>query len=263
MVAQYLAVFTTLNPVENWKAVISDPNLHFIVLSTALLTAAGFIINAFYDLEKDLINRPNRTVFDRLISKKSCLNIYIFLTVLGLFIAYQASFNIFIYFCLYAIGLWFYSHKLQKFALLGEISASLLTVSSFFSIGLYYHHFQLVYFIYGIWVMFVVFGRELVKGILDIKGDAIFGYNSIPLEIGIKSSKTTLKIMSILSLIPLVFVFFNLKSDAYDIWLLLNALVTLDIFRLLFQVQQPAEFRAVNFRYKVLIVSAVLGVIML
>lgn len=263
MLAQYLAVFITLNSIDQWKVVIADPNLHLIVLSTALITAAGFIINAFYDLEKDLINRPNRTVFDRLISKKSCLNIYILLSLLGLFLAYMASFNIFIYFSLYAIGLWFYSHKLQKIALLGEISASLLTVSSFFSIGLYYHHFRYIYFIYGSWVMFVVFGRELVKGILDIKGDAIFGYNSIPLAFGLQSSKSALMAMGLLSLLPLSYLYYQLGPLNYGIWLILNAFITLDILRLLAKIESPAEFKSVNFRYKILIVSAVLGVIML
>ena len=63
-------------------------NLHFYVLSIDLIVVGGYLINAFYDFEKDMINQPERTYFDRLVSKRSCLNIYMLCNFFGLLLAY-------------------------------------------------------------------------------------------------------------------------------------------------------------------------------
>ena len=81
--ALYLsALFFTGKP-EFWKEILSHPKLHIEVTSLNLLMMAGFIINAFYDFEKDIINRPDTTVFGRIISKAFCLNVYVAFVFLG------------------------------------------------------------------------------------------------------------------------------------------------------------------------------------
>ena len=59
-------------------------NLHLYVLSIDLIVVGGYLINAFYDFEKDMINQPEKTYFNRLVSKRSCLNIYMLCNILGL-----------------------------------------------------------------------------------------------------------------------------------------------------------------------------------
>lgn len=263
MCAQYLAALFTLNPERKYIEVLSDPNLHLIVLATILIAAAGFIINAFYDLEKDLVNRPHRTAFDRLISKKTSLNIYFLLNFIGLGLAFLASFNIFIYFLVFTVGLWFYSHKLQKIAVLGEISASLLTVSSFFSIGLYFHNIHWMHIIYGSWVMLLIFSRELIKGIQDIKGDALFGYNSIPLQLGLKGTKKLLYLLLILSFIPLGYVFYSYDHSLFRILLSMCFGIALHSIILLRKVENSQNMSGIHTRLKLLIVAGILLIAML
>ena len=65
--------------------VIKDISLHINILAIAFLIMAGYIINAFYDFEKDLINHPESTVFGTVISKQFCLNSYIFFLFLAIF----------------------------------------------------------------------------------------------------------------------------------------------------------------------------------
>jgi 4-hydroxybenzoate polyprenyltransferase len=74
--AQYLAVLFVFNPGESKLELFLDIHLHLIVLATACAVAGGYIINSFYDLEKDLINRPERTLFNRVVSKDFCLKFY-------------------------------------------------------------------------------------------------------------------------------------------------------------------------------------------
>lgn len=261
--AQYVAAIITLNHKQSVWITLQDPKLHLIVLATVFVIAGGFIINSFYDLEKDLVNRPKQTVFDRLISKAFCLNFYILLNVIGLATAFLASFNIFIFFSTFAFGLWFYSHKLQKVAVVGEISASLLTVASFFSIGLYYQHFRPIYFVYGSWVMCLIFGRELIKGIESIKGDALFGYDTIPLKLGLNKTRKMLYVVGILSLVPLALVFSWTAIPVFKFLISFAGGLTLHSLFLVKKLEEPQQFKTINTRFKILIVLGVLWIIFL
>jgi 4-hydroxybenzoate polyprenyltransferase len=74
----------------------------------------GFLINAFYDFEKDMINQPSKTYFGRLVSKKTCLNIYVLLNIIGLLTGLLISKEIFIFNLLLTFSLWIYSPKIKR-----------------------------------------------------------------------------------------------------------------------------------------------------
>src|SRR6478672_11571496 len=70
--AQYLSAYTImLHAKMPLFQLITDYKLHAIVLASVFSISGGFIINNFYDYEKDLINRPHLTIFTRIISKKT------------------------------------------------------------------------------------------------------------------------------------------------------------------------------------------------
>jgi len=66
VLAQYLSAIFILAPEKRGMHVLLDSNLFLIVLASALTIASGYIINSFYDSKKDLINRPNKSILDRL-----------------------------------------------------------------------------------------------------------------------------------------------------------------------------------------------------
>ena len=76
-VAQYVTAIYVFSPDQSTWEILMNWDLHLIVLATSLIIAAGYIINSFYDLEKDLINRPEQTIFGRLVSKSFCLYCYL------------------------------------------------------------------------------------------------------------------------------------------------------------------------------------------
>lgn len=184
LAAQYLAVFFTFNVRQNFLEVIQLYKIHFIILSTALIVAAGYIINNFYDVERDLVNKPEKTRFQGIIPRSLKLKLYFALNTFGLAIAFIASVRIFIFFLVFAFLLWFYSHKLSRIPFVREISASLLSVMAFFSIGLYFNAFNIVFFVYGFSLFLFIFTREILKGVNSLKGDTIFNYESIASRIG-------------------------------------------------------------------------------
>ena len=86
-----------------------------IVLASATAIASGYIINNFYDSEKDLINRPNKSMLDRLVGRRTKLNFYFILNFLSLLSALFVSYKAALFFFLFIFGIWFYSHKLKKY----------------------------------------------------------------------------------------------------------------------------------------------------
>ncbi len=199
--AQYIAFLFAFNTRQNILQSLSKVNVHLIIFSTALILAGGYIINNFYDVEKDLINRPDRTRFQNLISRGFKLNFYLLLNLAGLGIALYASPGIFLYFLFYAFVLWFYSHKLSRLVLISELTASFLSVYAFFGLVLYFKMFTLSFFIYGASMFLILFAREIFKDIVSLKGDLITGYKSISTNIGAEASKRLFQSILILSFV--------------------------------------------------------------
>ncbi len=214
--AQYLAFLFAFNTKQDLLHSLGELKIHLIIISTALMLAGGYIINNFYDAEKDLVNRPYRTRFQNLVSRGFKLNLYVLLNVLALAIALYASWRIFIFFLFYGTFLWYYSHKLSKLVLIRELSASFLTVMAFFSLLLYYKMLSLEFFLYGTSLFIVLFARELYKDIIWVKGDVVYGYESITTTIGALASKRIYQVILLLSLVvDAAFLWLSSKVEFY------------------------------------------------
>ena len=102
VLAQYLCSIFILAPNKSLKEIILDPHLALLVLSTAIVIGSGYIINSFYDAEKDLINRPRKTLLDRHISQRAKITAYFTGNFLAVFMASAVSFRaVVFFFCLY------------------------------------------------------------------------------------------------------------------------------------------------------------------
>jgi 4-hydroxybenzoate polyprenyltransferase len=212
--AQYLAFLFAFNTKDDlWNSLV-ETKVHLIIAATAFILAGGYIINNFYDLEKDIINRPHRTRFQNLISDGFKLKFYLVLNTIGLLIAFIASWRIFIFFLIYGFLLWFYSHKLSKIVFVREMTACFLSVLAFFSLALYFKMVAMSFVLYGASLFFALFARELYKDIIWLKGDVVNGYQSIASIKGIQFSKLLFQIILISSiLIDLCFNFYMPKEE--------------------------------------------------
>ncbi|MBP94026.1 MAG: ubiquinone biosynthesis protein UbiA, partial [Flavobacteriaceae bacterium] len=83
IIAQYLTAIYILAHDLPLRDVIFDLNLFMLVLASAATIAGGYIINSFYDSEKDLINRPYKSQLDRLVSQNTKLSFYFLLNFLA------------------------------------------------------------------------------------------------------------------------------------------------------------------------------------
>lgn len=204
VIAQYLTSVYILAPDLPLREVLFDVNLLMLVLASASAIAGGYIINSFYDSEKDLINRPHKTMLDRLVSQNTKLSGYFVLNFLSVIIASYVSFRAVIFFSLYIFGIWFYSHKLKKYPFVGNIVASTLAVIPFFAVFIYYRNFDLVIFVHATFLFLLIAMRELTKDLENIKGDLVQNYRTIPVVYGERTSKQMLTILATLTLIPVL-----------------------------------------------------------
>lgn len=202
VLAQYLSAIFILAPEKRAMNVILDFNLFLIVLATALTIASGYIINSFYDSKKDLINRPNKSILDRLVSQQTKLRVYFTLNFVVAFLSFLISFRAFLFFSVYIFLIWFYSHKVKKFVILGNLMATFMAVLPFFAILLYYKNFYEVILAHASFLFLLLLIREMIKDLENVKGDLANDYHTIPILYGEIISKKIITFLIFLTVIP-------------------------------------------------------------
>ncbi len=200
--AQYLASIYILSPNLPLRRVVFDVNLLFIVIASALTIASGYIINNFYDAEKDLINKPKKSMLDRLVSQRFKLTTYFILNFLAVFAASYVSFRAVFFFSAYIFGIWFYSHKLKKVLFVGNFVSATLAIAPFFAVFVYYKNFETVIFVHAIFLFLLILVREMIKDLENMKGDLAQNYKTIPIIYGAGVSKVGIAALILFTLVP-------------------------------------------------------------
>ncbi|MEN8126064.1 MAG: geranylgeranylglycerol-phosphate geranylgeranyltransferase [Bacteroidota bacterium] len=205
VLAQYLAAIFIFSPEKPLKEILLNLDLYFIVLATTCVIAAGYIINNFYDIKKDAINKPIKTRIDSFVGQKTKLNIYFLFNFIGVIFAFLVSWRAALFFSIYIFLIWLYSHKLKKFPLTGLFSAAILAILPFFAIFVYYKNFSEIIFTHAAFLFFVLMIRELIKDLENIKGDVAQNYTTIPIKYGEYFTKLLITILVLLTLDPIYF----------------------------------------------------------
>ncbi|AWX44047.1 4-hydroxybenzoate polyprenyltransferase [Flagellimonas maritima] len=200
--AQYLASIYILSPDLPLHDVILDFNLFLIVTASALVIASGYIINNFYDAEKDLINKPTKSMLDRLVSQRFKLTTYFILNFLAVIAASYISFRAVFFFSAYIFGIWLYSHKLKRIPFIGNLVSSSLAIAPFFVVFVYYANFQTVIFVHALFLFLLILAREMIKDLENMAGDMAQNYKTIPILYGTNISKLIIGLLIVLTLIP-------------------------------------------------------------
>ena len=209
VLAQYLASIYILSPDLPLRQVVFDVNLFVIVIASILVIAAGYIINNFYDAEKDLINKPRKSMLDRLVSQRFKLSTYFVLNFLAVFAASYVSFRAVLFFSAYIFGIWFYSHKLKKIPFIGNFVSATLAITPFFAVFVYYKNFETVIFVHAMFLFLLILARELIKDLENISGDVAQNYRTIPIIYGVGFSKFLIGALLLLTLIPSLLLIFK------------------------------------------------------
>lgn len=201
VLAQYLASIFVFSPTKSLKYVLLDKNLFFIVLASVCVVASGYIINNFYDQEKDLINSPLKSKIDNYVSQKTRLSLYFTLNFIGVLLAFLVSWRAAFFFATYIFWIWFYSHKLQKYPIIGWLTVTILTIAPFFAIFIFYKNYANIILVHAVFVLFLLLLRELVKDLEKVPGNIAQNNQTITVKYGDKVTKILATLITILTLI--------------------------------------------------------------
>ncbi|MCR9154924.1 MAG: geranylgeranylglycerol-phosphate geranylgeranyltransferase [Bacteroidetes bacterium] len=259
--AQYLAVLFVLNEPSDWRTILLDPSVHAIVFASLFSVAGGYIINNFYDLEKDLINRPNKTLYEKILRQSTALRLYILFTLTGLALGIYVSFNVFLFFAAFNFSLWFYSHKLKKITFLGNFMAAILSITPFFAIFLYFRLEDLVILTYVSFLLLVIFIREIIKDLEALKGDVILGYPTLPVVLGLKRTKWLVAVFTFSGLIPAGAIFYKVGFVGIAYYLALGLAGLFFSAGLLALAEKKEHFYYLNYLYRIMIIGGIISLI--
>jgi 4-hydroxybenzoate polyprenyltransferase len=263
VIAQYLSSIYILAHNKSLGEVILDLNLLMLVLASSVAIAAGYIINNFYDSEKDLINRPQKSMLDRLVSQNTKLTFYFTLNFLAVIMASYVSFRAVIFFSAYIFGIWFYSHKLKRLPIVGNLTSAILTITPFFAVFIYYKNFETVIFVHAMYLFLIIAMRELTKDLENIKGDLALNYRTIPIVYGEKTSKTMLTLLAILTLIPAYLLIFNFNIGKMNYFFFLSVVLLGIFLLLLWKSNSKSQYLILHNILKFIIVAGVFSILLI
>ena len=213
VLAQYLTSIFILSDKKLFD-VIFDFNLFLLILCSSLSIASGYIINNFYDQKKDIINKPIKSKIDDVVKKSTKLYFYFILNFVVIFFASIISLRAIIFFSVYIFFLWFYSHKLKRLLFLGNLFYSLLTITPFFAILLYYKNIDLIIAAYALFLFFILLLKDITKDLKNLVGDFTENYQTIPVAFGEDFSRIIISLITFINVILIINLFINF-SDGY------------------------------------------------
>ncbi len=202
VLSQYLTARFILDPQTSWLDLILDFSFFSIVTASALSTAAGYIINNFYDAAKDQINRPQKFVLEHLVSQRKQLALYLLLNVFALLFASLVSVRAFFFFFFYSFAIWLYSNTVKRLFWLSNLFSALLMILPFWGITLYLKNFESVVFYHAAYLFFLILARDIVKDLENLKGDWVQRYKTLPVVFSVITTKRIIALTLLLCLLP-------------------------------------------------------------
>ncbi|MBS7334168.1 MAG: geranylgeranylglycerol-phosphate geranylgeranyltransferase [Weeksellaceae bacterium] len=260
MLAQYLACLFIFAQEENHVTILTNLKINGIILSSILCVAAGYIINNFYDLEKDRIKRPMQSYINKQVSQGFKLRVYIILNSLALLIASSVSWRVLLYFFAYQILVWFYSHKMNRFALIKNLYLVVLRTMPFFALVVYFEKFDQILLLHASFLTILFLITDIVKNLASQRVDLIYNYNSIPIKYG---TRTTKQIVYVFIIIDILLGCYLIKSHEIGLmkyFFMFSIICFLFNAFLLWRGKTEQDFKILHYFFKGMIVAGVFSI---
>ena len=170
-------------------AALLVPRFGLLVLSALLVAAAGYIINDYYDVKIDAINRPDRLVVGRVVRRRTAMLAHLVLSGAGVLLAAFLSPLLGAVTLGAAALLWGYSARFKRVALVGNVSIATLTAALVLLPELQLQTGNAAVWPYALAAFLLTVVREIAKDVEDMRGDAQHGCRTLPLVWGVARTK--------------------------------------------------------------------------
>ena len=283
---QFLFVYCIVHPIFHSAGILPNVRgVQFILLcvSSLLIAAGGYIINDYFDLDIDSVNKPERLVVDRIIRRRSTIMWHLFFSMTGVVIGFYLDITSGISFLgiansMCVLLLFVYSISLKRKLLWGNILISLLTawvvmVISWSEGSHLIHQRDIVgtgkiyrfTFLYAGFAFIISLIREAIKDMEDMEGDRKYDCRTMPIVWGLNGAKIFVSVWLIVLIAVITIVQFYVLQ--YGWWI--NAvycvfaiiLPLLWVFKKLFSAQSPAEFHRLSSIVKAIMLTGILSML--
>lgn len=209
--AQFMTAYFLVGTTTAGLSVLQDPNLYLIILSTLMITAAGYMINDYYDVKIDYVNRPQHVVVGKGIKRRMVIFLHTLLNITAIGLGLLVSPSIALINFVAGFLLWIYSNQLKREPFIGNFTVALLTGVSIYLIGFYFQKSELLVLTYAIFAFFLNLIREIIKDIEDRQGDRKHGCRTLPIVIGFRKTKAVIFLIAAVFVCAIVIVMFKLN----------------------------------------------------
>ncbi len=179
-----------------------------VTFSIVLIAAAGYVINDYYDIKIDYVNKPRRVVVGRIIARRTAIIFHSVMNVLAVIFSAFIGVKFFLSVLFSSVLLWYYANYLKRKPLTGNLVVSFLSGFSIYLVGLLRKGEGYDILIFSGFALLISLIRELVKDMEDIKGDAAFGCQTLPILIGERKTKAFVIFLAGLFLLMLAYWFY-------------------------------------------------------
>lgn len=257
--------------------------LVLLIMASVFIAAAGYIINDYFDLNIDQVNKPKKNVVDSIIHRRWAIIWHFVLSLLGIILTALAVgvqyWYIVVANLICVALLWFYSTSFKRKLLIGNLVISLLTAWTilvlFFSFSnptnafnttndLSVKFFRLA-FLYSGFAFIISLIREAVKDMEDLEGDARYGCKTLPIVTGVRSTKIYSAIWLVVLISTLIILqIYILQFGWWHAVLYASILVILPLVSSLFKLRKAVnreDFAQLSSYTKWIMLSGILSMI--
>lgn len=224
---QFLMHFCVVTPVL--KSYEIEPSMSvfqliLLVIATSFIAAGGYIINDYFDVRIDEINRPDTRIVGKSLTRKQTMTFYQIISgigvLAGLVLCYYAQSLTYAFIFLMTLGLlWFYSSSYKRQIVIGNLIISVLAAMVPFIVALFENRFLLLeyglseemlylntsimYWMGGFafFAFIWTFIREVIKDMEDEKGDREMECHTFPVVLGMSKTKIILYVLILIALL--------------------------------------------------------------
>ena len=293
VITQVLFNYAVVRPVFHQAALLPRlSNIHFLLLSLAsvLIAAAGYIINDYFDVNIDRVNKPDKVLLDRYIRRRWAIFWHMLLSMVGVMLSLIVSFAVGDRFFIIGfanfgcvLALWVYSTTYKRRILVGNILISILTAWTVWVVytaealnwgnPLLLPELQAKAFaklirvasLYAGFAFIISLIREVIKDMEDTEGDRRGGCRTMPIIWGIPVSKTFTAVWLVVLVGVLLITQFYIVTFGWwlaVVYLLLAVTVPLlYIFRQLFRAHSRQEYGKLSSHLKIVMLTGILSML--
>ncbi len=192
---QLLVEVCLIHAGQSLSTILQNERFYLLLYATFCISAAGYIINDYYDIKIDAINKPSQQVVGRSINRRQAMLAHLLLSGFGIVVGGAINWKVGLINAGAVLLLWGYSDRLKKTLLAGNITIAFLSATMLLVVGVNAGITTRALYAYALFAFLISLIREIIKDLEDIKGDAAFDCRTLPIVAGLIKTKWVIYIL--------------------------------------------------------------------